>query len=83
MSRPESTSPPASIPGAPATGEVSGPTPQLEAREDQSEPAATPMVLDLTHQEPIPDSLNTYDIPSLHQWATEGLQDTVTPPTGS
>ena len=32
----------------------------------RSEPAATPVIPDPTHQEPIPDSLNTNDIPSLH-----------------
>ena len=81
VSRPEPTSPPASTLGVPATGEASGPTPQPEAPENQLKPAATPMVPDPIHQEPIPDSLNTDDIPSLHQWATEGLLDTVTPTT--
>ena len=73
MSRPKPTSPPASTPRAPATEEASGPTPQPESHEDQPEPAAIPMVPDPTHQEPIPDSLNTDDILPLHQWATEGL----------
>ena len=66
ISRPDAASPPASTPGAPATREPSAPTPQPEAPEDQPEPTAIPVVLDPTHQEPILDSLNTDDIPSLH-----------------
>ena len=38
---------------------------------------------DSTQQEPIPDSLNTDDIPSLHQWGTEDLPESGTPSTGS
>ena len=83
ISRPDPAFSPTLTPRAPATGEPSAPTPQPEAPKDQPEPAATPVVQDPTHQEPIPDSLNTDDILSLHQWATEGLQDTVTPPIGS
>ena len=82
-SRPEPTSPPTSTPGVPATGEPFTPTSQPEAPHDQPELAATPVVLNPTHQEPIPDSLNTDDIPSLHQWAMEGLQGSATPATGS
>ena len=40
------------------------------------------MIPDSTRQKPIPNSLNTDDIPSLHQWGTEGLPDT-TSATGS
>ena len=42
--RPEPTSPLASTPGAPATGEPSAPTPQPEAPQDQPEPTATPVI---------------------------------------
>ena len=83
MSRPEPISPPALTPGAPATGEASTLTPQPGVPEAQPEAAATPVIPNPTQQEPISDSLNTDDIPSLHQWATEGLWDTVTPTTGS
>ena len=81
--RPELASPPASSPEAPATGGPSPLTPRPEATQHQQEPTATPAISDPTHQEPISDSLNTNDIPSLHQWATEGLQDSATPATGS
>ena len=37
-----------------------------------------PVIPDPTHQEPILDSLNIDDIPSLHQWGLEGLRDSVT-----
>ena len=83
MLRPEPISPLALTPGAPATGEASTSTPQSEAPKDRLEAMATPMIPDLPHQEPIPDSLNMDDIPSLHQWATERLRDTVTPTIGS
>ena len=83
VSRPEPVSPLALTPGAPATREASALTSQPEAPEARPEAAATPMISDLTHQEPILDSLNTDDIPSLHQWATEELRDIVTPTTGS
>ena len=73
MSRLEHISPPASTPGVPAIGVASAPTPQPEAPKDRSELVATPVVPNPTHREPIPDSLNTDDIPSLHQWASEGL----------
>ena len=66
VSRPDVAFLPASILGAPATGEPSAPTPQPEAPQDQSEPVATLVVPDPTHQEPILDSLNMDDIPSLH-----------------
>ena len=79
----DTTSPPASTPGAPAIGAPSTLIPRPEATQDQLEPAATPAIPDLSHQEPILDSLNTDDIPSLHQWATEGLRDSATPATGS
>ena len=81
--RPEPTSPPASIPGAPPTGGPFALTPRPEAIQPQPEPAATPVIPDPTHQKPIPDSLNIDDIPSLHQWGTEGLRDSMTPATGS
>ena len=81
--RPESSSPPASTPGAPPTGGPSASTPPPEATPPQPEPASTSVISDPTHQEPIPDSLNTDDIPSLHQWGTEGLRESVTPATGS
>ena len=81
--RPEPTSPPASTLGASVTGEPSTPIPRPEAPQDQPEPAATPVIPDPTRQEPIPDSLNIDDILSLHQWATDGFQDSATPATGS
>ena len=64
--RPEPTSPPASTLDAPATGGPSASTPRPEATQGEQELAATPGILDPTHQEPIPDSLNTDDILSLH-----------------
>ena len=73
IARLEPTSPPASTPDAPATGGPSASIPRPEATQGEQEPAATPEIPDPTHQEPIPDSLNTVDIPSLHQWGTEGL----------
>ena len=79
----EPVSLPTSTPEAPVTGGPSASTPRPEAPQDQQEPAATPMIPDPIQQEPIPDSLNTNDIPSLHQWATEGLRDSATPATGS
>ena len=66
VSRPNVVSPPALTPGAPATKEPPAPTPQSEASQDQPKPAATSVVPDPTCQEPIPNSLNTNDIPSLH-----------------
>ena len=83
MSRSELVSLPALTPGAPTIGEASASTPQLGAPEARPEATATSVIPDPTHHEPIPDSLNTDDISSLHQWAMEGLQDTVTPTTGS
>ena len=83
LARPEPTSPPASTPNAPATEGPSASTPRLEATQGEQEPMATPRIPDPTHQEPIPDSLNTDDIPSLHQWGTKGLRDLGTPTTGS
>ena len=44
---------------------------------------AIPEILDPIHQESIPDSVNTDDIPSLHHWSREGLQDSSTLATGS
>ena len=81
--RSEPSSPPASTPGAPPTRGPSASTPRPEATQPQSELAATPVIPDPTHQEPILDSLNIDDIPSLHQWGTEGLRDSVTLATGS
>ena len=75
-SRPEPPSPPTTTPGAPPTGAPSASTPRPEA-------AVTPNIPDPTQQEPIPDSLNTDDIPSLHQWGTEDLPKSGTPTTGS
>ena len=81
--QPEPSSPPASTPGAPPTGGPSASTPRPEATSPQLEPASTPIIPDPTHQEPIPDSMNIDDIPSLHQRCTEGLKESVTPATGS
>ena len=81
--RPKPSSPPVSILKAPRTGGPSASTPRPEATQPQSELASTPIIPDPTHQEPIPDSLNTDDIPSLHQWGPEGLRDSVTPATRS
>ena len=64
--KPEPTSSLATTPGAPATGEPSALIPRPEAPQDQPKPAATPMILDPTRQELIPDLLNTDDILSLH-----------------
>ena len=57
--RPEPTSPPASTPNAPATRGPSALIPRPEATQKAQEPAATLGIPDPTHQEPIPDSLNT------------------------
>ena len=64
--RPEPSSPPAPTLGAPPTRGPSASTPRPEATPSQSELASTPIIPDPTRQEPIPDSLNTDDIPSLH-----------------
>ena len=82
-SQPEPTSPPTSTPDAPAIKRPSASTPKPEAMQGAQEPAATLGIPDPTHQEPISDSLNIDDIPSLHQWGTEGLWDSGTPTTGS
>ena len=82
-SRPEPPSPPTATPAAPPTGAPSASIPRLEATTYQPEATSTPNILDPTRQEPIPDSLNTDDIPSLHQWGTEDLPELVTPATGS
>ena len=81
--RPEPPSPPTATLGAPPTGAPSASTPRPEATPSQPEAAATPNILDPTQQEPIPDSLNTDDIPSLHQWGTEDLPESKTPATGN
>ena len=81
--RPKPVPLPTSTLAASSTGGVSTPTPQSGAPETRPEAAATLGIPDPTHQEPIPDSLNTDDLLSLHQWTTEGLQDTATPTTGS
>ena len=82
-SRPEPPSPPTATPGAPPTGAPSASTPRPEATPSRPEAAATPNISDPTQQEPIPDSLNTDDIPSLHQWGTEDLPESGTPATES
>ena len=82
-SRPEPPSPPTATPGAPPTGAPSASTPRPKATPSRLEAAATPNIPDPTQQEPIPDSLNTDDIPSLHQWGTEDLPESETPATGS
>ena len=79
----EPSSPPASTPGAPPTGGPSALTPRPETTPPQLEPVATPAIPDPTHQEPIPDLLNTDDISSLHQWGTEDLRDSTMLATGS
>ena len=79
VSRPE----PASIPAAPSTIGAPAPTPQLEVPGARPEVAATPGMADPTLQEPIPDSLNTNDLVSLHQWVTERLREMAMPTTGS
>ena len=71
--RPEPIPLPALIPAAPSTEGASAPTPQLGVAEDQLEAAATPGIPDPTLRESIPDSLNTDDLASFHQWAMEGL----------
>ena len=88
--RPEPSSPPTATAGAPPTEAPSTSTPRSEAilsRSEaipsRSEAAATPSIPDPTRQEPILDSLNTDDIPSLHQWGTEDLPESVTPATRS
>ena len=64
--RPEPVPPPMLPPSTPSTGGASAPTPQPGAPETRPEAATTPGIQDPTHQEPISDSLNTDDIPSLH-----------------
>ena len=81
--RPEPPSPPIATPAAPPTGAPSASTPRPGATPSQLEDAATPSIPDPTWQEPILDSLNTDDIPSLHQWGTEDLPESVTPAIGS
>ena len=75
-SRPEPPSPPTATLGAPPTGAPSASMPRPEA-------AATPNIPDPTQQELIPDSLNTDDILSLHEWGTEDLLESGTPATRS
>ena len=75
-SRPKPTSPPTATPTAPPIGAPSASTPRSEA-------AATPDIPDPTQREPIPDSLNTDDILSLHQWGAEDLPESGTLATGS
>ena len=65
-SRPEPTSPPTATPAAPPTGAPSASTPRPEETPSRPEAAAIPVIPNPTQQEPIPDSLNTDDIPSLH-----------------
>ena len=65
------------IVGAPA------PTPQPKAAVARIKVATTPGMADPTLQEPIPNSLNTDDLVSLHQWATEGLKEMAMPTTRS
>ena len=81
--RPEPSLPPASTSRAPPTGGPSTSTPRPDATPSQPEPTSTPVIPNPTRQEPIPDLLNTDDIPSLHQWGTEGLQESVTLATES
>ena len=82
-SRPDPPSPPIATPRAPPIGAPFASTPRPEATPSQPEAASTPIIHDSTRQEPIPNSLNIDDIPSLHQWGTEDLQGSVTPATGS
>ena len=82
-SRPEPTSPPTVIPAAPPTGAPSASTPRPEETPSRPEAAATPNIPDPTQREPISDSLNTDDIPSLHQWGMEDLPESGTLATGS
>ena len=81
--RPKLVPQPAPTPAASSIGRAFALTPQPGAPEAQSEVAATPRVPDPMLREPIRDSLNTDDLGSLHQWATEGLQETATPTIGS
>ena len=83
VSGPELVPQPAPTPVAPSTEGVSVPTPQPEVPEARPKVAATLRIADPTLQEPIPNSLNTDDLVSLHQWATEGLQEMAMPTTGS
>ena len=82
-SRLDPSSPPTTTTAAPPTGAPSTSSPRLEATPSQLGAASMPSIPDSTQQEPIPDSLNTDDIPSLHQWGTEDLPESVTPATGS
>ena len=82
-SRSEPPSPPTATPAAPPTGAPFASTPRMEATPHQSEATSMPSIPDPTRQEPIPDSLNTDDILSLHQWGTEDLLESATPATGS
>ena len=83
-SRLEPPSSPTATPAAPATRAPSASTPRPEATPSRPEAASTPNIPDPTRQEPIPDSLNTDDIPSLHhQWGTKDLPESMTPVTGS
>ena len=82
-SRSDSSSPPTTTTAAPPTGAPSTSTPRPEATPSQLGAASTPSIPDPTQQEPIPDSLNTDNIPSLHQWGTEDLPESVTLATGS
>ena len=82
-SRPDPSFPPTTTTAAPSTGAPSASTPRSEATPSQSGAASTPSIPDPTQQEPISDSLNTDDIPSLHQWGTEDLLELVTPATAS
>ena len=81
--RPEPPSLPIATLAAPLIGAPSTSTPRPGATPSQPEDAATPSIPDPTRQEPITDSLNTDDIPSLHQWGTEDLPESVTLATGS
>ena len=83
MSRPEPVLQQAPAPTAPSIVGAPTPTPQLEAPRARPEVAAAPEMADPTLQEPIPNSLNTNDLVSLHQWATEGLPEMATLITGS
>ena len=60
------SSPPITTTAAPSTGAPSASTPRPEAIPSQPGAASTPSIPNPTQQEPIPDSLNTDDIPSLH-----------------
>ena len=65
-SRPEPSSPPIATAGAPPTRAPSASTPRPEVSPSRPEAAATPRISYPTRQEPIPECLNTDDIPSLH-----------------